>query len=187
MSSLNRIRPVVVCLALLQSTNTFFFPTPLHDLSEAEVREPPSQKIPNIIDNRTFRVALARFAQQGHFLRRLIELAKWVWDDDGQTKDSTPTEFQTRSRPQTLLPNYLQAGKMTSAPTFPLSREIIDNIKRRSSNSFWRCRAAALYLSKSAAEPRCIVSTTSNYGSHMYRQSRLCSGQHSPACAPQVL
>ncbi|KAH9963490.1 hypothetical protein BGW80DRAFT_1255386 [Lactifluus volemus] len=148
MSSCNRIRPVVLCLALLQSTNTFFFPAPHRD----------------------------RFAQQGHFLPRLIELAKWVWDDDGQTKDSTPTDFQTRSRPQTLLPNCLQAGKMTSTRTFPLSRKIIDNMKRRSSNSFWRCRAAAFYLSTCPAEPRCIVSTTSSYGSHMYRQSRLCSG-----------
>jgi hypothetical protein len=84
---------------------------------------------------------------------------------------------------QTLLPNCLQAGKITSTPTFPLSRKMIDNIKRGSSNSFWRCRAAAFYLFTCPAEPRCIVSTTSSYGSHMYRQSRLCPGQHSPACA----
>jgi hypothetical protein len=85
--------------------------------SEAEVRERPSQKIPNIIcpiDNRTLRVAVKnasvagrltycddyipdRFAEQGHFLPSLVELAKWVRDDDGQTKDSTPIDFQSRS------------------------------------------------------------------------------------------
>jgi hypothetical protein len=95
-------------------------PTLSKDLSEAEVRERPSQKIPNIIclhrQSDFPRRTGSHYApvagqltycddciqtdllKKGHFLPRLIELAKWVKDDDGQTKDSTPTDFRSRSQ-----------------------------------------------------------------------------------------
>jgi hypothetical protein len=68
---------------------------------------------------------------QTNFLNKDIFCLKWVRDDDGQTKVCLRYPNSLYFAPSTDNSNDLQAGKMTSQPTFPLSRKTIDNIPQQ--------------------------------------------------------